>query len=36
MNQKLSKEEVEIALNQLHPDKDLGPDGFPACFYKKC
>lgn len=39
MNSKLLKEftagEVELALNQMHPLKSPGPDGFAACFYQK-
>ena len=38
MNEFLLREftvgEVEIALNQMHPLKSPGPDGFVACFYQ--
>lgn len=36
LNKKLTKEEVELALFQMGPDKALSPDGFPALFYQKC
>jgi hypothetical protein len=39
MNANLLKEftipEVEVALNQMHPLKSPGPDGFSACFYQR-
>lgn len=39
MNTNLSaiftKEEVVQALNQMHPSKAPGPDGFPALFYQR-
>jgi hypothetical protein len=39
MNATLLKEftssEVEVALNQMHPLKSPGPDGFSACFYQR-
>lgn len=31
----VSEEEVLVALTSIHGDKSLGPDGFPAAFYKK-
>ena len=38
MNQDLikqfTKEEVEVALKQMHPAKALGPDGMSAVFYQ--
>ena len=30
----ISEEEVKKAIWTLHPDKALGPDGFPICFYR--
>jgi hypothetical protein len=30
-----TKEEVAIALKQMHPLKSPGPDGFSACFFQK-
>jgi hypothetical protein len=39
MNATLLKEfttlEVKVALNQMHPLKSSGPDGFSACFYQR-
>lgn len=39
MNLKLlapfGREEIERTLNQMHPSKEPGPDGFPALFYQK-
>jgi hypothetical protein len=39
MNANLLREfmnlKVEVALNQMHPLKSLGPDGFSACFYQR-
>jgi hypothetical protein len=31
----LTKEEVRVALFQMHPDKSPGPDGFNPAFYQK-
>lgn len=36
LNNKLSLEEVRVAVFQLHPDKAPGPDGFQAGFFQKC
>lgn len=33
---KFSQEEVKNALFKLHPNKALGPDGFPASFFQHC
>lgn len=34
METEVTIEEVSLALNQMAPLKSLGPDGFPAGFYK--
>jgi len=36
LNSKFLEDEVKTALFQLHPDKVLGLDGFPANFFQKC
>lgn len=36
MNYKITLEELEITLNQMHLDKAPRPDGFSACFFEKC
>jgi hypothetical protein len=35
LTQNVTKEEVLQALNQMHPLKSPGPDGFQAVFFKK-
>lgn len=36
LNERLTLEEVTIALNQLPSGKSLGQNGFPTGFFKKC
>ena len=33
--QEFTREEVEVALKQMHPTKALGPDGMSAIFFQK-
>jgi len=34
LNKEIEEEEIRRVIWNLHPDKALGPDGFPICFYR--
>lgn len=36
LTKQVTMDEVHFSLNQMHPSKAPGPDGFSPCFYQQC